>query len=368
MNQPLRIVVVGCGIGRSHTGAWKKLEGQAEVVALCDLDKARAEALATEFNVPAVIPSLEEVLRRDDVDVVDICTPPYLHFEQISAALQAGKHAVCEKPLVSSLAKADALAEIEKTSGKRLMPIFQYRFGHGLQKLKLLIGKGLAGDAFLGTAETAWRRRADYYKVPWRGKWKTELGGAVLGIAIHNHDIVSYVLGPVKSVFARTATRVNVVEVEDCAAASLEMKNGALVTLSVTLGSPEEISRHRFCFRNLVAESGTVPYCNSVDPWKFTGDTPEIQKEIDNAISQFVPQPEEFIGQFSRFATALATGTELPVTLADARNSLELVTAIYSSAEEGRPVDLPITSSHSRYQSWIPAANPLDNPGASPDH
>jgi predicted dehydrogenase len=320
--------------------------------------------------VPAVITSLEQVLRRDDVDVVDICTPPYLHFEHAMAALQAGKHVICEKPLVSSLAEADALVAMEKTSGKRLMPIFQYRFGHGLQKLKLLIEKGLTGEAFLGTAETAWRRRAEYYNVPWRGKWKTELGGAVLGHAIHNHDIVSYVLGPAKSVFARAATRVNAIEVEDCAAAVLEMKSGALVSLSVTLGSPEEISRHRFCFRNLVAESCTAPYADSADPWKFTGDTPEIQKEIDDTLAAFIPQPEGFMGQFSRFYAALATGADLPVTLADARNSLELVTAIYASAEDARPVDLPITASHPRYKSWLPGrpANPLDNSRATPDH
>src|SRR5439155_21418471 len=162
------------------------------------------------------------------------------------AVLAAGKHAVCEKPLVSSLREVDELVRAEARSGKRIMPIFQYRFGHGLQKLKLLIAEGLAGTAYLATVETAWRRRAAYYAVPWRGKWATELGGALLGHAIHAHDMLCYVLGPVKSVFARTTTRVNPIEVEDTAAIVLEMANGALASLSVTLGSPAEISRHRF--------------------------------------------------------------------------------------------------------------------------
>lgn len=356
MNQPLGVAVVGGGIGRWHIDGWKKLKGQAEVVAICDIDESKAKSVAAEFNIPHAISSLEEVLRRDDVDVVDLCTPPFLHFEQIKAVLHARKHVICEKPLVSSLAEVDALVALEKSSEKRLMPIFQYRWGHGLQKLKMLIDSGFAGDPFLATAETAWRRRAEYYQVPWRGKWKTELGGAVLGHAIHSHDIVSYVLGPAKSVFARTSTRVNPIEVEDCAAAAIEMKNGALVTLSVTLGSPEEITRHRFCFRNLVAESGTAPYNNSADPWKFTGDSPELQKEIDEALAKFVPQHEGFAGQFSRFCNALASRTELPVTIADARTALELVTAIYASSEEGCPVDLPITSTHARYQSWLPGS------------
>jgi len=354
MSKALRVGVVGGGIGRWHIEGWKKLEGQAEVLAICEIDAAKGKEVADLYAVPSVVSSLDDLLRRDDIDVIDLCTPPFLHFEQIQAVLKAGKHVVCEKPLVASLADVDALAVAEKTSGKRLMPIFQYRFGHGLQKLKYLIELGLAGEAFLATAETAWRRRASYYDVPWRGKWKTELGGAVLGHAIHNHDIISYVLGPAKSIYARAVTRVNKIEVEDCATASMEMQNGALVSLSVTLGSPDEISRHRFCFRNLVAESCLLPYSNSSDPWKFTGDSPEIQKEIDDALAKFVPQHENFAGQFSRFCTALAAGTELPVTLADARTSLELVTAIYTSSEEGALVALPLTSTHSRYKSWLP--------------
>jgi predicted dehydrogenase len=354
MNKPLRVAVVGCGIGRAHIEGWKKLEGEAEVLAICDVEEAKARETAAEFKLPHAFSKLEQLFQRDDIDVVDLCTPPFLHFEHMSAVLQAGKHVICEKPLVSSLAEVDALVALEKASGKRLMPIFQYRFGHGLQKLRHLIDLNLAGEAFLGTAETAWRRRAGYYEVPWRGKWKTERGGCILSHAIHTHDVVSYVLGPAQSVFARTSTRVNPIEVEDCAAASLEMKNGALVTLSVTLGSPEEITRHRFCFRNLVAESGTAPYNNSADPWKFTGDSPELQKEIDAALATFVPRHEGFAGQFSRFCAALVTGAEIPVTLADARTSLELVTAIYTSSEEGQPVALPITSTHSRYHSWLP--------------
>jgi len=357
MNQPLRVAVVGCGIGRAHIDSWKKQEGRAEMLAVCDVDDAKAKATAAEFKLPHAFSTLEQLLGRDDIDVVDLCTPPFLHFEQIGAVLKAGKYVVCEKPLVSSLAEVDALATLEKASGKRIMPIYQYRFGHGLQKLRHLIDLGLAGDAFTGTVETAWRRRAGYYEVPWRGKWKTERGGCVLGHAIHTHDMLSYILGPAKSVFARTSTRVNPIETEDCAAASLEMKNGALVTLSVTLGSPEEISRHRFCFRNFVAESSTGPYNNSSDPWKFTGDSPELQKEIDQALAAFVPQPEGFTGQFSRFCAALAKSAELPVTLADARTSLELVTAIYASSEEGQPVELPITSTHSHYHSWLPKKN-----------
>src|SRR5437762_7532546 len=116
----------------------------------------------------------------------------------------------------------------------------------GAQKLKFLIERGIAGRAYLTIAETLWRRRPPYYAVPWRGKWRTELGGALVTLAIHAHDLLYYMLGPARSVFVRTATMVNPIETEDTAAASLEMADGSLCTLAVTTGSSHEISRHRF--------------------------------------------------------------------------------------------------------------------------
>jgi predicted dehydrogenase len=291
----------------------------------------------------------------DDLDVVDLCTPPHLHFEQVQQVLEAGKHAVCEKPLVSSLREVDALARVEARSGRRIMPIFQYRFGHGIQKLKLLIKEGIAGTPYLATVETSWRRRSAYYEVPWRGKWATERGGALLSHAIHTHDMLCYVLGPPRRLFAYTTTRVNKIEVEDCAAATLEMADGSAAALGVTLGSAEEITRHRFSFSGLVAESNTRPYTSSGDPWKFTGDTPEHSQRIEAALAKFRPLPEHYAGQFYRFYDALREGTELPVTLADARLSIELITAMYHSSETGQPVNLPIGTEHPRYATWIPS-------------
>jgi predicted dehydrogenase len=323
---------------------------------VCDIDAARARPVAQEHGIDRVITDLSELLRLDELDVVDLCTPPHLHFEQIQQVLEAGKHAICEKPLVSSLREVDELARVEASSGRRIMPIFQYRFGHGMQKLKLLIAEGVAGTAYLATVDTSWRRRPEYYDVPWRGKWATERGGALLSHAIHNHDLLCYVLGPPRRVFAYATTRVNAIEVEDCAAVALEMADGSAAALGVTLGSAPEISRHRFSFSNLVAESNTRPYTNSGDPWTFVGDTPEASERIEATLAGFVPLPEHYAGQFYRFYDALRHGGELPVTLADARLSIELITGMYYSAETKQSVALPIGSDHPRYASWLPAA------------
>ncbi len=96
--------------------------------------------------------------------------------------MKAGKHAVCEKPLVGSLAKVDALIQAEKAYGRTILPIFPYRYGNGVQRAKRLIDLGIAGKPCLGTVETSWWRTAEYYAVPWRGKWATELGGVAQAV------------------------------------------------------------------------------------------------------------------------------------------------------------------------------------------
>jgi len=350
----LRVAIVGAGIGRSHARAYREVADRFDLLAICDIDAARAQAVADEFGVARVVTEIDELCRMDELDVIDICTPPHLHFAHIQQVLESGKHAICEKPLVSSLREVDELVRIDRQAGKRIMPIFQYRFGQGLQKLKWLISEGVAGTPYLTTVETAWRRRAAYYAVPWRGKWATEMGGALLSHAIHTHDMLCYVLGPVRRVFCIATTRVNAIEVEDCAAVSLEMADGSVASLGVTLGSPAEVTRHRFSFSNLVAESNTRPYTNSGEPWSFEPDSPEIGEQIAAALERFVPAPEGYAGQFHRFYESVFYGKELPVTLGDARAAIELITGMYFSSETGEAVTLPLGTDHPRYARWVP--------------
>jgi predicted dehydrogenase len=354
MNEKLRVGIVGCGIGYQHAAGYCNLPDWFDVIAVCDLDIDRARSMAEDFAIPRVAADIEDLYRMDDLDVIDLCTPSYLHYQQTLEALSAGKHVICEKPAAGSLAQVDALLAAEAASNRRVMPIFQYRFGTGLQKLKYLQAAGLTGRALLTTAETAWRRRPEYYDVPWRGRWQTEMGGALLTLAIHAHDAVLYVLGPASSVYAHTATLVNPIETEDTVTASVRMEDGSLCSLSVTTGSALEISRHRFCFQNLAAESNTLPYNNTSDEWTFSGDTPEMEEAVQAALQQFEPLPEGMEGQFYRYYLALKNGTELPVTLQDARNSLEFVTAIYAASRTREEVQLPLSQDHPMYTSWQP--------------
>jgi predicted dehydrogenase len=148
---------------------------------------------------------------------------------------------------------------------------------------------------------------------------------------------------------------VNDIEVEDCAAISMEMADGSLATVSCTLGSPEEVTRHRFHFAGLSAESGTAPYESSADPWTITPDSEEHAAAVDRMLAGWVPRPEGWWGQFERYADFLdGAEADPPVTLADARASLELLTALYDSARRGADVEVPLAAEHPLYAGWLP--------------
>ena len=346
----LRVAVVGGGIGKQHLAAYRQLADLYEVVAFCDVDPGRAAAVAKDYGIGKTATALDDLLKSKRIDIVDLCTPPNLHVPQIKKVLAAGKHVICEKPVAGSLKEMDELAEAERASGKTISPIFQYRFGDGFRTLMHLKANNLLGRAFLATVETHWKRGAAYYAHPWRGRLATELGGCLVSHAIHAHDLFLTAFGPAKSLHGRTATRVNEIEVEDCAVLSLEMADGALAALSVTLGAECEHTRLRFMFEHVTITSSLGPYDPGNDPWTFEPRSEQARGPIEAALAEVVPEPSGFAGQFSALHEALANGAELPVTLADARRSIELFTAAYHAAATGDTVELPLVEKHEAYE------------------
>ncbi len=350
----LRVGVVGLGVGFQHLSAFRNLSDRYELAAVCDPVQAKRDLAVGLLGVERGVESFDELVAKGDLDVVDVCTPPDLHRPMVERALASGCHVICEKPLSGSLADVDAIAACERESGRRLMPIFQYRFGRGIERLRRLVGAGVAGKAYVASVETFWRRGADYYAAEWRGRFDTELGGVCVSHAIHAHDLLQSVLGPVDTVFAHVDTRVNPIETEDCAVATLRFRSGALATLTATLGSARESSRLRIAFERLSAESSTRPYQPGSEPWTFEPMTPDDAAAIDAALGDFEPGPELYDGQFAALHAALESGADPPVTVADARASIELVTAIYHSARSGEAVALPLGPEHPLYHGWAP--------------
>jgi len=363
MPDPIKVGLIGCGnISRAHLNAYHSLSDRFVVTAVCDIVPAKARQSAADFGISKVTADISELCAIQDLDVIDITAPPYLHASFSLQALAAGKDVFVEKPAGGSLAEIDALIAAEPASGHRVVPVFNYRYGFAIQRLLHLKNLGMLGRAYLSTVETHWRREAPYFNIRWRAGWRTALGGAFIGHAIHAHDTLYRLIGPARNVYARAKALVNPTEVEDTLSVSLEMADGSLAALSVTFGSWIEITRHRYCFENLTAESNTMPYAgHTSDPWTFTGRTPAIDAQVCEALALFEPTPAEgFVGQFERYADAVRTGCPMPVNLSDARAAIELSTAVYYSVDSRQPVDLPITNQHPYYNGCIPAgATPL---------
>ena len=252
----LNAALVGCG----WVSDWHVADGLAHLpdrfrlVACCDTNPERLNAFALRYGTPRKVTDYDAVLAMSDVDVVIVCTPPALHYPMVRAALRAGKHVVCEKPFAASLAEVDSIIAEEARSRGRCMPIFNYRFGDGIARVRHVITSGLAGRHFVSSAETAKRRGPDYYAVAWRGKFATELGGVLLTQAIHTHDLLLWLIGKPAEVACFKTTRVNPIEVEDCAVGTLRMADGSLASITATLGSARQVTRLRLCFENVTFE------------------------------------------------------------------------------------------------------------------
>ena len=352
-----QVAIIGTNIGAKHYEDFQKVSDKFNVHTICGLTREAIDNILISNNETQISLNFDEVLEIKEIDIIDICLPPHLHFSACKKSLEAGKHVICEKPLVSNLKEIDELEKISKETGKIIFPVFQYRYGLGFSKIKALIQSGLAGKPLVASLETHWNRGKDYYSKPWRGTWKGEQGGAILSHSIHIHDLISMIFGSVSNVFAKLTTRVNNIEVEDCAALTIEMENGSLVTSSITLGAANDTSRLRFCFDGLTVESGASPdkpYNPAEDEWKFLAREPVTQNQVDEIISKVNKPKSWYAGMFNEIANKLDGKNSDEVKLLDARKAVEVVTAVYSSSRQGKNIRLPINKSNPLYTSWLP--------------
>ncbi len=345
------VAILGAGIGAQHLDGYRALPGAFEVRWIIDLDTTRAEALNSGARVSEQI---DDALRDSEVEMVDICLPPHLHAPVALQALAAEKDVICEKPLATSLADIDVLRSAQAETGKHIYPVFQYRFGPALDALDALRSAGLTGRPLVAALETHWARGPDYYAIPWRGTWEGEQGGAVLGHAIHAHDLLATYFAPITAVSGAIATRANPIETEDCAALTFELAGGALASSSITLGAATDETRLRFTYEHLTATSGTNPYAPGADRWTFTARDPAQQAEIDACIAAIPPAPTGFTGLLAEIAKAQRSAPNRAVTFDDGAASIELVTAIYAAARSGTRQTLPLPSEHPMRKGWRP--------------
>jgi UDP-N-acetyl-2-amino-2-deoxyglucuronate dehydrogenase len=337
-----RIALVGCGrISKNHFEAIDKIDG-LQLVAVSDADPERAKQAGTLWSVP-YFTSYERMLAESNPDVVTIATPSGLHAEQGILAAEAGKHVVMEKPMAISLTGADALVHACDRAGVRLFVVKQNRLNPPVQLLKRAVERNRFGRIFLASCTVHWARPQEYYdQAPWRGTWEFD-GGAFMNQASHYVDLIQWIMGPVESVMAKTATLARRIETEDTGIAILKFRSGALGTIEVTmLAYPRNLEGSL----TILGEKGSAKIggtaVNKVEHWEFA-DPDEDDKLIEAANTN--PPNVYGLGHLGYYSNVLAVlrGEAKPDTDGRAgRKSLELILGIYESAKTGREVPLPL--------------------------
>ncbi len=232
MREKIGIGVIGCGAiaVEAHLPNYAA-DGRARLVAVADVDRARAEEAAARFGVPHIYEEYRELLARRDIDAVSICTPNDVHAEQAIAAAQAGKHILCEKPMAISLEQAEAMIAAASAAGVQLMVGFTHRFYSFNERAAALIAEGAIGKPY--TVRVRFAHRGPYESWSARSDWffdrRRAGGGAVLDMGIHALDLTRFLLGEeIESIWASIATLAHPIEAEDAAVLCLQLTGGAL--------------------------------------------------------------------------------------------------------------------------------------------
>lgn len=339
MTDTLRCAIVGTGaIAHAHAEAIAAYP-HARLVAVTDLSRAPATAFAERFGAPEVYDDLDALLTSERPDVVHVCTPPVAHRGQCVAASRAGAHVIVEKPPAPSLDELDEMRAAAADAGRELVVVFQQRTGTAAAHVKRLLDDGAFGRALIAQCQTLWFRDASYFAVPWRGKWETEGGGPTLGHAIHQIDLLAFLLGDWESVQARLWRLDRETQTEDASTATVTFAGGAIASVVTSAVSPRETSSIRIDTQRATITVDHL-YGHGHENWRITP-APGFEAE---ASAWELPDTEEPSGHevlIRDVFDALRSGAPLPAIAADPARSFELVAAIYASAAEGGAVVTP---------------------------
>lgn len=224
----LNVAIIGCGnIFKNHTKALSNMEG-VRFHTFCDIKLDRALSAVKDFGGVAVS-DFNEVVLNDEIDVVHICTPHYLHADMAIQALKHGKHVLVEKPVAMDAKEAEKVIKAAEESDRHIGICFQNRYNENSIRIKGLLDSGEVGAVKGARAIVSWCREPKYYtESDWRGKWSTEGGGVLINQSIHTIDLLQWFMGDVESVSGSTATRKlkGIIEVEDTAEGYIRFKSG----------------------------------------------------------------------------------------------------------------------------------------------
>lgn len=336
----MRFALIGAGnIAKIYLDAIANIPG-AEIAVLCNRTEATGRALADQAGA-AWTSDYGEAVGREDVDAVIVATPSGTHMEIGVAGAEAGKHLLIEKPLDITLARVDALIAAAQRAGVVLACVFPQRFTTGAEQAKAAVEAGRLGRLTLCDAVVKWHRPQSYYDGSWRGTWALDGGGALMNQSIHFVDLLQWLAGPVTTVQGTIATLAHQMETEDTAAAVLRFAHGGVGSIvgatSSWPGEPARVSLH--------GEQGTIIIEEGqIVRWELADATTEEKARLlageasggSGAGDPMAIGSEKHRRQLVDFIEAVEAGRPPKIDGAEARKSVEIVRAIYASAQSGK--------------------------------
>jgi UDP-N-acetyl-2-amino-2-deoxyglucuronate dehydrogenase len=336
----LRVGIIGTGaISWKHFQAYKNIG--FEITACTDINEASGRKFAGATGAEFV-KTYEEVCRHPKVDYVDLCTFPDFRLQALEICAESKKHIQVQKPISTNLETARKMIEIARQAGIQLGVVSQHRFDDSSRFLKKAIAQGRMGKILQADAYVKWFRSAEYYSRPIKGSWATEGGGALINQAVHQVDILLWLIGPVKELFGYWQLgALHKIESEDVVNALLQYKSGATGVIQAATafwpGYSERLEIH--------GTKGTAVITgDKLTAWDIendSGDPPAIEKDVASGASDpMAISLTPFERQFQDFGNACKTGKTPLVSGIDGYRSLEVVTGVYQSCREGRKVSI----------------------------
>lgn len=342
-HRPIRFALVGCGrIAANHIQALAAFRDEAELVDICDVNPEALQAVQQQMPVNIHV-NLEILLEQTTADVAILATPSGLHAPQAMRCLSHGLHVISEKPMATLWQDGLAMLKAADDAQRLLFVVKQNRYNATLQLLKQALEAGHFGRIFMVTINVFWHRNQSYYDLAsWRGTWQFD-GGALMNQASHYVDLLTWLLGPVESVQAYTATLARDIEAEDTGVASLRWCSGALGSINVTmLTYPKNFEGSI----TIIGEKGTVRIggvaVNRIQHWEFA--EPSLMDEQAKIASYDTNSVYGFghTRYYKNVIDVFKGRTQLYTNGEEGLKSLELLTAIYRSAKMGQRVNLPL--------------------------
>jgi len=346
--------IIGCGmIADFHAPAIRAAKG-ATLVAVFSRSQANVDRVGQKHHC-ARYTDFKKFLAHPGLDIVTLATPSGAHMEPAIAAARVGKHVICEKPLEVTLERCDRMIEACRKHRVLLAGIYPYRTNGAVQALKKAVGQGRFGRITLADAYVKWYRSQKYYDGGgWRATWKLDGGGALMNQSIHSIDLLQWMAGPVESVSAFADCLAHQgMQTEDTAVAVLRFRSGAL---GVIEGATSASPGHGAQIQISGSAGSAFLKADKLTFWQFTKPRrhdrglmtrygEKLQAGPGSAADPRAISFKNHQYQFEDFIRALRTGKKLMVDGREARKAVEIILAIYKSAQTGRIVRLPLKRS-----------------------